>query len=121
MAKPELGVKRQCLECSAKFFDFNRDPVVCPKCAAIVQTAPPPRSAARQQASAEDPDVETGGPEIISLEEADGAEEKAVVVEDEVELEDDVGPDDSFLEEEEADADDVTGLIDGDLEDDEET
>ncbi|GBR44208.1 MAG: TIGR02300 family protein [Gluconobacter potus] len=32
MAKPELGLKRTCVECSARFYDLNRVPAVCPKC-----------------------------------------------------------------------------------------
>ncbi len=35
MAKPELGSKRTCQECSTKFFDLNRQPIACPKCGAI--------------------------------------------------------------------------------------
>jgi uncharacterized protein (TIGR02300 family) len=37
MAKAELGEKRRCLSCSAAFFDLNRSPIVCPKCAAVFQ------------------------------------------------------------------------------------
>jgi uncharacterized protein (TIGR02300 family) len=32
MAKPELGSKRVCVACSTRFFDLNKQPVVCPKC-----------------------------------------------------------------------------------------
>lgn len=32
MAKPEWGTKRICLSCGARFYDLNRDPVVCPAC-----------------------------------------------------------------------------------------
>ena len=34
MARPELGLKRQCMSCGAKFYDLARDPAVCPKCGA---------------------------------------------------------------------------------------
>ena len=34
MAKPEWGSKRVCLSCGAKFYDFAREPIVCPKCEA---------------------------------------------------------------------------------------
>jgi uncharacterized protein (TIGR02300 family) len=37
VAKPELGNKRQCQSCGAKFFDLNRDPIVCPKCGTTVE------------------------------------------------------------------------------------
>lgn len=32
VAKPEWGVKRGCLNCGTKFYDFGRDPIVCPNC-----------------------------------------------------------------------------------------
>ncbi|MDB5368645.1 MAG: hypothetical protein JWP20_203 [Roseomonas sp.] len=32
MAKPELGVKRTCVACGAKFYDLGKQPAVCPKC-----------------------------------------------------------------------------------------
>ena len=32
MAKPELGNKRVCVACSTRFYDLNKQPVICPKC-----------------------------------------------------------------------------------------
>ncbi|MFX8565759.1 TIGR02300 family protein, partial [Acinetobacter baumannii] len=32
VAKPELGTKRLCPNCSTKYYDLNRDPILCPKC-----------------------------------------------------------------------------------------
>ncbi|GBR52905.1 hypothetical protein AA106555_1082 [Neokomagataea thailandica NBRC 106555] len=32
MAKPELGLKRTCVDCSVRFYDLNRVPAICPKC-----------------------------------------------------------------------------------------
>ena len=32
MAKPELGTKRICVSCNAKFYDLCKTPAVCPKC-----------------------------------------------------------------------------------------
>ncbi len=32
VAKAEWGSKRLCLSCGAKFFDFDRTPIICPKC-----------------------------------------------------------------------------------------
>ena len=34
MPKAELGLKRGCLSCSMKFYDFNRAPIICPGCGA---------------------------------------------------------------------------------------
>jgi uncharacterized protein (TIGR02300 family) len=44
MPKAELGEKRRCLSCSAAFFDLNRSPIVCPKCAAVFQVVEIARS-----------------------------------------------------------------------------
>ena len=32
MAKPELGIKRVCQSCGARYYDFLRIPIVCPSC-----------------------------------------------------------------------------------------
>lgn len=34
MAQPELGLKRICVSCGARFYDLNNNPAVCPKCGA---------------------------------------------------------------------------------------
>jgi len=121
VAKPELGAKRQCQACGAKFFDLNKDPIVCPKCGTVFQGVP-----MRARAAVKDDDEEEltapAGVDIVSLDEVEAGEEKAAetVVED-IDVEDDGAvEDDSFLEEEEEDDDDVTTLIDGDIAPDEE-
>jgi uncharacterized protein (TIGR02300 family) len=45
VTKRELGTKRRCSSCEAKFFDLNADPIVCPKCLAVF--APPQAEPAR--------------------------------------------------------------------------
>ncbi len=71
MAKPELGAKHQCQNCGTKFFDLNRDPMICPKCATVFQPAPLARAPMRASAAVarEDVDVEpeTAGVELVSL------------------------------------------------------
>jgi uncharacterized protein (TIGR02300 family) len=42
MAKPELGTKRVCVSCGAKFYDLAKQPVICPKCS-TEQPAEQPR------------------------------------------------------------------------------
>lgn len=32
MVKAELGTKRVCVSCSAKFYDLLKQPAICPKC-----------------------------------------------------------------------------------------
>src|SRR4029077_6441484 len=34
VSKPELGMKRLCAHCGAKFYDLNQAPITCPKCGA---------------------------------------------------------------------------------------
>ena len=32
MNKEKWGVKRVCLSCSTRFYDFNLSPIICPQC-----------------------------------------------------------------------------------------
>ena len=34
MAQSNLGTKRVCVSCSARFYDLNKNPAICPKCGA---------------------------------------------------------------------------------------
>jgi uncharacterized protein (TIGR02300 family) len=124
MAKPELGVKRQCMSCGAKFYDLNKDPAVCPKCGTVFQATALSRVAAPVIARGTEevePDVEAAGPEMVSLDEVEASEnEKDLPVDEDIDVGEDVASDDTFLEEEEEGEDDVSDLIDGDIEDDEE-
>ena len=122
MAKPELGAKRQCQSCGVKFFDLNKDPIVCPKCGTVFQGAGarPERATVKE----EEVDEETPAPagvELVSLDEVEATEEKsAEPVVDDIDVEDDGAEEDTFLEEEEEDDDDVSSLIDGEIAPDEE-
>jgi uncharacterized protein (TIGR02300 family) len=121
VAKPELGSKRQCQSCGAKFFDLNKDPIVCPKCGTVFQVTAVTRGSARAAPIDDEAEPEVAGAELVPLEDADPTDDKvAAVADDDIEIEDDAG-DETFLEEEEGDPDDVAGLIDSDLQDDEET
>jgi uncharacterized protein (TIGR02300 family) len=129
VAKPELGLKRQCMHCGAKFYDLNKDPALCPKCgtpmqaSAVTRVPPPVVARARPAAVAEEPELEAAaGPEMVSLEDVEAAESgKGAATDEDIDLGEEVAAtDDTFLEEEEESEDDVTGLIDGDIEDDEE-
>src|SRR5437660_10419304 len=80
VAKPELGTKRLCAGCGAKFYDLNKDPITCPKCGTVYEVAVvaprgrPDAAAARAAAAAAaaEPDVpESQEAEFVSLEEAD--------------------------------------------------
>jgi len=124
VAKPELGAKHQCQNCATKFFDLNRDPILCPKCGAVFVPLPVARAPARASAAVvrdeSEVEPEAAGVEIVSLDEAEAEEKPEVVADDDVEIEDTPADDNTFLEEEEEGDDDVADLIDGDIEDDEE-
>jgi uncharacterized protein (TIGR02300 family) len=128
VAKPELGSKHKCQNCGTKFFDLNKDPIVCPKCGEVqASSGPAARGPVREAAANDDDEPDTeAGPEVLSLDDADQVEDGKVAVagvEDEVEVEEDEASsddDDTFLEEDEDDGDDVSDLIDSDIEDDEE-
>jgi hypothetical protein len=91
---------------------------VCPKCGTIFHATPLSRAAQRAAAAEDEEPDPVVGAELVSLEDADAGDDKiAAVVDDDVEIE---VADDTFLEEEEEDGDDVVDLIDGEREDDEE-
>ena len=94
MAKPDLGGKRQCQNCGTKFFDLNKDPIVCPKCGAAVQLAATARMQPRAAAVVDD-DAEVGpaAVELVSLEDAEPGDDKVVATGDDIEIEDDAAAD----------------------------
>ncbi len=126
MARPELGTKRTDPVTGRKFYDLNKDPVVSPYTGQSYPRSmfePQPKAARPVADEEEEVEVEAkNAPEFVPLAEADaGADAKDIPVED-IEIEDDgAEADDTFLEEEEEDDGNVSDLIDGDLEEDEET
>ncbi|MBP0579813.1 TIGR02300 family protein [Labrys sp. LIt4] len=130
MARPELGTKRVCPTTGRKFYDLNKDPIISPYTGQVVTIAAPllrgrpdavaPRADQTEDDNELDPVTDA---ELISLEEADdeASAAKAVVGDDDIDVEDDPGSDDTFLEEDEDENDDVTDLIGDGIEDDEES
>lgn len=127
VAKPELGMKRQCLSCAAKFYDLGRDPIICPKCGAQFQLAQlqrRPEPVAKVADEEEEDVVDTAGAELVSLEEADAETVEKEIPGDDIDLGEEIEPDadDTFLETEDEEEDgDVADLIGSDIEDDEES
>jgi uncharacterized protein (TIGR02300 family) len=138
VAKPELGTKRLCGSCGAKFYDLSKSPIVCPKCGTIFEVVVPVSRAKPDAARAAAPvaaaavvveAAETPDAEFVSLEDADAeaqgkkpaTADDVDLVEDDVEVADDDDMDDAALiEEEEGDAD-VTDIIGDGIEKEEET
>jgi uncharacterized protein (TIGR02300 family) len=40
MTKPELGTKRLCASCGARFYDLLHSPITCPKCGKVFAITP---------------------------------------------------------------------------------
>jgi uncharacterized protein (TIGR02300 family) len=140
VAKAELGTKRICPDTGRKFYDLNKDPVISPYTGKVVpvenpvararpEAAAPPAAAPRPAPA---PVEETVAPEpqeaeFVSLEEADAEAQgaKAPVETAEPDLEEEVEMDESlddaaFIEEQEEEDADVTDIIGGDIENEEE-
>ena len=128
MVKAELGTKRTCPSCAARFYDLLKSPIVCPKCGtgflaatilpskgdfpAPVPPPPKPREAPKE-------DAEAGEVELVSLEDAeepDTPDDETAGIED-VDLGEDTDAaegeeDDTFLVEEEEEGNNVSVLLD---------
>ncbi len=99
MAKPELGLKRTCVSCGARFYDLARSPATCPKCgteqpaeqprlrraAAVVDEKLKKRAGA--PAEAETDDVELEDVEGDAALESDDLEDEDEAIEAEIEVE----------------------------------
>lgn len=132
MVKAELGTKRTCPSCASRFYDLGKEPIECPKCGTtfiaeailpskadqVAQTPPPPHEKVVKE------EEESTDADTISLEEVEEGEEETSDIED-VDLEDDAAPigdddNDTFLEEEDEDNSNVSDIIVGGKDEDEE-
>jgi uncharacterized protein (TIGR02300 family) len=125
VAKPELGTKRVCPTTGRRFYDMDRDPIVSPYTGQSFprsQFEPQVKAPVLSKSDDEDEaELDVAAPELVSLDDVEAEEAgKDVIIDDDIEIEDDGEADDAFLADEEEGDDDVVGLIDGDLEDDEE-
>ncbi|WMS43738.1 TIGR02300 family protein [Acuticoccus sp. MNP-M23] len=115
MARAELGTKRLCPNCGAKYYDLNRDPVVCPQCNAafatgIVGKARP--ETAKAVADEDEDDDEDEGVELVSLDEAETSSDDD---DDEIESDDVVvADDDDVVVIDDDDEDGVSEVVVGD-------
>ena len=135
MAKPELGTKRVCPDTGRKFYDLNKDPVISPYTGKVVpvempttrarpeQAAATPRAAAAPAEEAAVPEPQEA--EFVSLEDADAEAPGAKGAVETPDIEEDVEMDESlddaaFIEEQEEEDANVTDIIGGDIEDEQE-
>jgi uncharacterized protein (TIGR02300 family) len=134
VAKPEWGVKRTCLSCGARFYDLQREPIVCPACGAIVdatvqskprraratpaiKVAPVPAAAVVELEATvveDEADVDTG------LEEEEEVEENEEVAESEAAEDESEEEGESAIEDvSELGDDDMTDVIDTEIDEEE--
>ena len=120
MAKEELGTKRIDPETGRKFYDLNKDPIVSPYTGksyprSYFETGSEKVVDEDEEAEQREVDAEDDAPEVVSLEDADdeasgsGGDDLPDLGDDDVDLGDD--DDDTFLEDEEEEDDDVSGII----------
>lgn len=97
MVKPELGEKHTCVSCGVRFFDFGKNPALCPKCG-TEQPAEQPRlkravplpdekkSVAKPEIDPDDVDVPDDGDDEDILEDADDLEDDADVIDADIDV-----------------------------------
>lgn len=154
--KADLGTKRVCPSCGARFYDLSKRPIECPKCAFTFEPEAIFKQRRTRQPDAEDKTVDTEETEqeneteneegiVETIEDepelATGEDDEDTVHHDEPghpdsgmsvvdaddvsidDLDDDAvdedDGDDALLEPDEGDEDDVSGIIDADIEKDE--
>jgi len=116
VAAPDLGIKRICPSCAAKFYDLSNRPIVCPKCTfsfspeALVKMRRPRTGGAASREDREESlvkaaktldeveDTEDGEAKPKGDDEDEGAEEEIK----EVALDDETTPDPDLVAEEDA-------------------
>jgi uncharacterized protein (TIGR02300 family) len=112
--KAERGTKRTCQnpECGSRFYDLNRDPIICPICQSVFQPhITPAEAAAAAAASQEAARAAARRPEPADLPTAEDEDAlPAIEGEDETEAGEE---DETFLEPEEEDGSDMENIIGG--------
>lgn len=113
-SKAERGTKRTCQNgsCGARFYDLKRDPIVCPMCSTVLNVAAQATAAApaSQRRAPKKPEfVPVDLPADLQPAEADDALADVVDAEEPVAA----GEEETFLEPEEDEGGDVTGIIGG--------
>lgn len=139
MNKPELGVKRDCPSCGARFYDLNKEPARCPKCEHefVPEALLKPRKPRREDEPADAVPVAQKTVAEVSLDAAEkeqkapkskkkpglddeegaaggeAGEEDLADIEDIDDIDIDDDDDDTLLEEDEDEDDDLGGVVSG--------
>ena len=102
MVKADLGTKRACPSCAARFYDLSKRPIECPKCGTSFE----PEALYKQRRGRQ---PEPAAPVVEAQESEDEEEENEEAEEAQAEDEE---ADDDLLAEVEDEEDDVAGIID---------
>jgi len=112
--KQARGTKRTCQSCDERFYDLDRDPIICPHCGSPYVNASSPAALAALQAEQRDLAAKKAKKPVSN---DDDGELPAVEGEEalaDVETDDSGNDDDeTFLEEEEEEGGDVSNIIGG--------
>lgn len=115
--KAARGTKRVCQNCNSKFYDLGRIPATCPICQSVFQQETRAKAIVGNAQDDEDDDIisRPAGVEIVSLDDVAAAEADIPDLED-VDLDDEElkdADDEPFIEVEDDENDDVSGLLGG--------
>jgi uncharacterized protein (TIGR02300 family) len=122
--KAARGTKRVCPNCGSKFYDLNRAPITCPICDAVYQQQETRGKAVAGNAVHDDDDdaisPAAANVDMVSLDEVAEAENDIPDIDDDglVDIDDDdaglkADADEPFIEDEDDSGDDVSGLLGG--------
>ena len=130
MTKPQLGVKRDCPNCGARFYDLSKSPAHCPKCQHdfVPEVLLKPRKPRREDEPVEEAPapvaaVEAPLAELDKENKAAKSKKKPALdqetpadpdaIEDIEDLDVDIEDDDTLLEEDAEDDDDLSDVVSG--------
>jgi uncharacterized protein (TIGR02300 family) len=117
VSKAELGTKRICGNCSAKFYDLLKNPIVCPKCSTVFVPPAATQAKPRRVVDYPRPAAAVVHEEVAEIKDSDetvpddGKEDK--------ELEEKIDDAGLIVLDEQDDGDDVGGILGGDVKKDE--
>jgi len=121
MAKADLGLKRTCLSCGMRFYDFKRTPIVCPGCQTEFDPEAVIRSRRGRAVAKDSPKAskQDGQPVMDDAVEVDEDKDETAV---EIDTDSEDADDDMKFDEADIDVndDDSAGLIEDDLDEDDE-
>jgi len=80
MAKADWGTKRNCLSCSKKFYDFNRNPILCPSCGKELVLEKPTRIKSNKNNNEKPSKDDLPEKEILE----NNAKDASIILEDEI-------------------------------------